>query len=123
MELLIEKNISPDRAESLARLSEGSVGQALELAELSSYEPANPLSPFAAADALPKELFLARTQVELALHRLSQTLRLRHLRGQLSFSRVERPLRELRGLGRALKSNADPRLILTLGYLEAEPLL
>lgn len=122
-ELLRGKNIDESKAASLARLAEGSIGQALELEQVPAREAEGPLAPFAAADALPRELYLARVQAERELFTLAQNLRLKHLAGQLPFSRVERPLRELQSLRSALKSNADPRLVLTLAHLEAEPLL
>ena len=59
----------------------------------------------AAADALPKELYLSRALAETALYALAQKLRLRHLEGELPYSRVEKPLRELLRLRQALKAN------------------
>ena len=121
--LLRERGHGPEEAARLAALCEGSLSRALELAKSPGYPGSlteGPLSPFAAADALPRELYLARGQVELALFSLSQDLRLKHLRGQAPFSRVEGPLREIAGLRRALKANADPRLVLSLAAIEAE---
>lgn len=95
---------------SLAELSEGSMSRALELAELGPVD----------ADKLPRDLPSARVKVEQTLFALAQKLRLEHLSGRLPFSKVERPLRELRWLRSALRSNVDPRAILTLASLETD---
>jgi DNA polymerase-3 subunit delta' len=119
--LLADRGVDPTQAERLARLSEGSVSRALELAEqpLEALS-AEALGPFVAADSLPRELFLARQKTELALFALAQDLRSRHLSGELAFSSVEPALRELTRLRQALRANADPRAILTLAGLEAQ---
>ena len=75
-----------------------------------------------AVDALPREGYLARSQVETALFALAQDLRLKHLNGQRSFESVERPLAEISHLRQALRSNADPKTVLTLGCLAAQSL-
>ncbi|MBI3553945.1 MAG: DNA polymerase III subunit [Elusimicrobia bacterium] len=119
--LLAQRGIAD--ASRLSALSEGSVSRALELAQMP--EPsgsAGPLAPLEAADALPRELHLARTQVELALFALAQGLRAKHLRGALSFGLIERPLKELARLRQALRSNADPRTVLLLAGLQTEGL-
>lgn len=117
--------IPADRAARLAELSEGSVSRALQLAQGPGYPESlleAPLSPLTAADALPKEAYLARAQVETALYALSQHLRLRHLDGLAPFSRVERPLRELGRLRQSLRANADPKSVLLLAALEVQGL-
>lgn len=117
--------VPPERAARVAELSEGSVSRARQLAEGPGYPESltqDLLSPLTAADALPKEAYLARAQVETALFALGQDLRLRHLDGRLPFSRVERPMRELEKLRRSLRQNADPRSVLTLAALEAQGL-
>ncbi|MBI4371676.1 MAG: hypothetical protein HY552_05195 [Elusimicrobia bacterium] len=118
---LAARGVEPARARRLAALSEGSAGRALEQAEDQEL-PAErePLDPVAAADALPRDLASARARVERALFAWGQELRLAHLEGARAFAEVERPLRELLRLRRALAANADPRLILTLAALEAE---
>ena len=119
--LLADRGMAPAQAKRLAALSEGSVGRALELGESGGLElGGGPLAAVTAADSLPKDLPTARTKVERALYALGQDLRRRHLDGEVSFSRVEEPLRELSRLRSALRSNADPKLILTLAALEAE---
>jgi DNA polymerase III delta' subunit len=115
--------VPADRASRSAALCEGSASRALALARTEGWPDAltaQPLSPWLAADGLPREAYLARAQAELALFALAQDLRLRHLDGLLPFSRVERPLRELDSLRRSLKANADPRTVLTLAALEAQ---
>ena len=121
LRLLEGRGLLPERAAEAAALCEGSVSRALELAE-SEYPGAllaGPLAPLTSSDALPKELPLARTQTELGLFALAQDLRLKHLKGQLSFSDVEGPLRELASLRKALQANADPKNVLTLACLAA----
>ena len=123
--LLLANGLEGDRAEKYSALCDGSVSRALELSQGPDFPDslrAGPLSPLEAAEALPKELHLARTQVELALFALAQDLRLRHLRGQAAFHRVEKPLMELGRLRQALRSNADPKTVLLLAALETEGL-
>lgn len=123
-EVLGARGIAAAEAQRLARLCEGSISRALALAEQPLEDLASgPLKPFSAADALPRELYLAREQVELSLFALAQRLRERHLDGELSFSQVEPALRELQSLRKALRSNADPRSVLALAGLEAEGLV
>lgn len=120
--ILAARGVEPGRAAELAAFCEGSISRALELRE-SDYPGSlgsGLLAPLKAADSLPRELFLARIQAERALFALSQDLRLKHLRGALPFLAVERPLRELLALRQALRSNVDPKAILTLACLEAE---
>ncbi len=120
--ILEDAGTDPERAAAAAELCEGSASRALELAagEYPGAFRAGPLAAFAAADGLPREGYLARAQAEAALFALSQDLRLRHLSGELSFVRVERPLRELSRLRGALRSNADPRSVMILAGLAAE---
>ena len=120
---LQRSGVASERAVRLAELCEGSVSRALQLSQSPGYPESltdTPLSPWTAADALPREAYLARVQVESALFALAQDLRLRHLDGRLPFSRVERPLREINALRRSLKANADPRTVLTLAALDAQ---
>jgi DNA polymerase-3 subunit delta' len=121
-QILEDQGIDPARAAVAAELCEGSAGRALELAAGQYPEAlyAGPLAAFKAADSLPREGYLARSQVEAALFALSQDLRLKHLQGGLPFARVERPLRELVRLRQALRSNADPKVVLTLAGLAVE---
>lgn len=119
--LLIKNNVERGKALRLAALGEGSVSRALALSQSPGYPEsllAGELAPFAAAEALARELPLARTQVELALFSLSQVLRLRHLEGRVPFSRVEGPLRSIWELRRQLRANADPRHLLALAAIE-----
>jgi len=121
-DILAAQGVAPERAAAAAELCEGSASRALELAAGDYPESltGTPLAAFEAADSLPREAYLARAQVEAALFALAQDLRLKHLRGQRPFARVERPLRELVRLRQALRSNADPRAVLTLACLAAE---
>lgn len=120
-EILAGSGVELGRAAALAELCEGSASRALELSEAGFPEALSggPLAPIAAADALPKELYLQRVKVELALFSLAQDVRLRRLRGEVAFARAQRPLRELGSLRQALRSNADPKTVLTLACLEA----
>ena len=122
--ILAGRGLDAARAKSLAALSDGSAGRALELSE----DPGaplggGPLSAVTAADGLPRDLAAARVKVERALFTLGQELRLKHLGGERSFRETEKPLRELLRLRAALRANADPKLILTLAALEAEAVL
>ena len=119
--ILIARRIPAPRAKTLAAVSDGSAGRALELAEDSGAAlGGGPLAAVNAADGLPRDLAAARIKVERALFALGQELRLKHLDGERSFSEMEGPLRELSRLRAALRANADPKLILTLAALEAE---
>jgi len=119
--ILTARDIPPARAKTLAALSDGSAGRALELAEDEPLpEGGGPLAAVSAGDSLPRDLATARARVERALFAFGQRLRLKHLGGERSFSEVEAPLRELTRLRAALRANADPKLILTLAALEAE---
>ena len=120
--ILTDQKIAPAQAKRLAALCDGSAGRALELAQAKDDLPGNggPLAAVTAADGLPKDLASSRVRVERALYSLGQELRRRHLDGELSFGKVEGPLRELSRLRAALRANADPKLILTLAALEAE---
>jgi hypothetical protein len=112
-------------ASRLGALCEGSVSRALALSRSPGYPESlcdGPLAPFSAADALPKELYLARAQAELALFSLAQKLRLEHLDGRKTFAQVERQLKEIVSLRQALRSNADPKAVLALAGLQAERL-
>ncbi|MDE2038895.1 MAG: DNA polymerase III subunit [Elusimicrobia bacterium] len=124
-EILSRAGVPAERARRLAALSEGSASRALRLAQDPGVPESmieTPLAPLNAADALPREAPLARERAEQALYALSQDVRLRHLDGELSFSRAERPLRRLERLRRCLRSNADPRTVLLLACLEAQGL-
>jgi DNA polymerase-3 subunit delta' len=120
--ILEDQGVAPERAAVAAGLCEGSASRALELAagEYPEALYSGPMAAFEAADSLPRESYLARGQVEAALFALSQDLRLKHLQGGLPFARVERPLRELVRLRQALRSNADPKVVLTLAGLAVE---
>lgn len=118
--ILTDGGLPPARAKTLAALSDGSAGRALELAEAGEVPRGTPLAAVTAADGLPRDLAAARVKVERALFALGQELRLKHLDGAASFDAVEPPLRELSRLRAALRANADPKLILTLAALEAE---
>ena len=121
-QILIAQGIAPARAEELAVFCEGSVSRALELAAGNYPDSltAGGLAPIEAADSLPKELYLARVQAELAIFALAQDIRLKRFKNNFPFSKVERPLQQLGELRKALKSNADPRTILMLACVEAE---
>ena len=121
--ILVDASIPGPRAKTLAALSDGSAGRALEMANADELPRGGPLAAVTAADGLPKDLAGARVKVERALFAFGQELRLKHLDGAVSFSAVEPPLRELTRLRAALRANADPKLILTLAALEAETVL
>ncbi|MBI3565658.1 MAG: hypothetical protein HY079_10720, partial [Elusimicrobia bacterium] len=118
--ILVGRSIPAARAKTLAALSDGSAGRALELAQADELPSGGPLSAVTAADGLPRDLAAARVKVERALFALGQDLRFKHLDGVRPFSAVEGPLKELARLRAALRANADPKLILTLAALEAE---
>jgi DNA polymerase III delta' subunit len=120
--ILEDQGVDSERARAAAELCEGSASRARELAggDYPRSLTAGPLAPLAAADSLPREGYLARTQAESALFALAQDLRVRHLHGGLSFAQVERPLREIARLRQALRSNADPKAVMTLACLAAE---
>ncbi len=121
--ILAAQGVDAGRARELAALCEGSASRALELSRREGWPAAltqGPLGPIAAGDSLPKELYLARAEAELALFALGQRLRLRPLSGEADFEAVDRPLRELAELRRALRANADPRAVLTLAALETQ---
>ncbi len=113
LKILADRGIAAPRARTLAAVSDGSAGRALELVD-------DVALGVDAADGLPKDLAAARQKVERALFALGQELRLKHLEGERTFSDMEKPLRELSRLRAALRANADPKLILTLAALEAE---
>lgn len=117
--------VDAERVVRLAAFSEGSASRALSLSQTGYPEAIfeSPAAPAMASDKLPRELPLARAQTEQALFALAQDLRLRHLRGELPFSRVEGPLKTILGLRQALRQNVDPKAILTLAGLEAEAAL
>lgn len=94
---------------SFADLAEGSVSRAIELAELG--EPSE--------ESLPKELYAQRTQVELALFSYAQKARRRLLSGEAEFADVEPLMIEIAKLRKALRSNVDPRTILSLAGLRS----
>jgi DNA polymerase-3 subunit delta' len=114
--------VAGPRAPRAAALCEGSASRALELTQGEYPEclAGGPTAIFDAVDALPREGYLARTQVENALFALAQDLRLRHARAEVPFDRAERALREIMGLRQALRANADAKLVLTLAGLAAE---
>ena len=114
--ILLDRGIPAPRAKTLAAVSDGSAGRALELVD--DVELA-----VDAAERLPRDLPSARLKVERSLFALGQELRLKHLNGERAFAAVEKPLRELSRLRAALRANADPKLILTLAALEAEAVL
>lgn len=120
--ILRERGIDAGRTAVLAALCEGSAGRALELAETDYPDSLTqgPLAPLEAADRLPKELYLARAAAERALFALGQDLRLKHLKSGLPFASVESALRRILSLRQALRSNADPKAVLTLACLEAQ---
>lgn len=110
--ILAAAHIAPDLAARLATVCEGSAARALEL----SHEPAG----LPSEESLPKELYRVRTHVERGLRSLAEELRARLLAGQTDFNTVEAPLKTLVELRRALRSNADPRLILMIARAQAE---
>ncbi|MBI5245911.1 MAG: DNA polymerase III subunit [Elusimicrobia bacterium] len=119
--ILTGRGVAAKRAKSLAALSDGSAGRALELTEDDGLpQGGGPLAAVTAADGLPRDLPAARVKVERALYALGQELRRGHLEGEITFAKAEPPLRELGRLRAALRANADPKLILTLAALEAE---
>ncbi|MFH1725886.1 MAG: DNA polymerase III subunit delta' [Elusimicrobiota bacterium] len=125
-ELLAARGVAADEAQAAARLAEGSLGRAIELIEDPQPEPAawlsDPLAPFKLADELPRGLALARPVVEERLRRMAWHVR--SSRGPEGFasSAVRAVLRELSELRRALRSNADPRLVLELAALQLQRL-
>lgn len=124
-EILINNGCERSHAERLASLAEGSASRALELAKTPGWPDsltAGPAAPFAAADALPRDLAEARRQAELALFSLAQSLRLKNINGELPFRRIEGPLRQIARSRQALRSNADPRTALALAAMSCEGL-
>ncbi len=118
--ILAARGVPAARTIELAELSDGSASRAWELFQAKDGTSNGPLGAVTIADSLPKDLAASRVAVERSLFALGQKLRLRHLRGERSFSSIEGALRELVRLRVALRSNADPKLILTLAALEAE---
>ncbi|MBI4376751.1 MAG: hypothetical protein HY549_09920 [Elusimicrobia bacterium] len=116
--MLGSHGLEPEAARQAAALCDGSASRALALAQRGSL-PSGPMAPFLAADALPKELHLARGRAELEIYALTQSLRLKLLSGD-RVPGLEGPLSDLLALSRALRTNADPRLALTLAYFAAE---
>ncbi|MBI4425359.1 MAG: hypothetical protein HY554_16640 [Elusimicrobia bacterium] len=112
---------APEEIRRLARAAEGSPGRALALRGLKAADPeewtGDALAPFRLAEALPRELHLARPIVEAHLRRIAWRLR---DRGGPGHRGAAAGLRELARLSTYLRSNADPRLILTLAALESE---
>ncbi|PCI40132.1 MAG: hypothetical protein COB53_02020 [Elusimicrobia bacterium] len=117
--------LGEDKADAIAR-AEGSSARALELMGDDVESPgewiSDPMGPFRLVDALPRELHLARPAVEKQLHRIAWFIReKRGIEGYRS-APVRSVLRELEELRRALKSNADPKIIVELAALRLQQL-
>ncbi len=122
-EILLERGVDAAKAKTVAELSEGSVGKALELLEKDNWPEVlteGPMSAIAASEGLSRELPLARKEAEFALFSLSRNLGRSYRAGKVPFDRVEKALREISWLKSALRSNADPRATLLLACLEAQ---
>lgn len=102
-----------------AALAEGSISRALELSASPAFKALenlrSPTAPFALAEALPRELYLARSQAEECLYLLRQGLKARILAPE-----ARDALRTLERLKTALQRNADPRRVLELAVLTAQ---
>ena len=124
--VLRARGVAPDEAARLARLSEGSPGVALRLNEEALPAPetwaGEPLAPFQLSESLPRELHLARPLVADHLRLMSW-----HLRGSgaraFASPRRRRAFGRLAELQAALKSNADPKLVLQAAALEVQAAL
>ncbi|MDE2291456.1 MAG: hypothetical protein KGL53_05180, partial [Elusimicrobia bacterium] len=82
----------------------------------------DPLSPFSLAEALPRELHLARPRAEAVLDGAAGWLRRERGTGVYGSSAARFVLRDLAGLRRALRRNADPRLVVELAVLRLQEL-
>jgi len=123
---LEEDGVSRADAETVAPLSEGSMGRARELLEQEVPAPSewlgDPLAPFSLADALPKKLHLSRPVVEDQLHRMAWHIRRSLGRECYSSSQVRGVLGELGELRRALRRNASPGLVIELAAFKLQEL-
>jgi DNA polymerase-3 subunit delta' len=105
---------------------QGSVSRALALAADPGADPAawagDALAPFAMAEALPRELHLARPRAEALLERAAGWLR--RERGVAGFASpaVRFVLRDLEALRGTLRRNADPRLVVELAVIRVQEL-
>jgi len=121
--LLQARGVDSAEAARLARLSDGSPGVALRLHESALPSPerwiAEPLAPFQLAESLPRELHLARPLVEDHLRLMAW-----HLRGpgkrMTATPRRRRAFVRIGELHSALKSNADPKLVVQAAALELQ---
>ena len=116
-ELLAERGVARDKARELSTICEGSIGRALELAQEENSIPfanTDPSALIKAAELLGTELAPARRKVSAALWAATQKLRLKYLNGETAFSRVEKSLRDIEWLKRALESNVDPKTVFLL---------
>lgn len=121
--ILGARGIETAEAARLAQLSDGSPGLALRLHEAALPAPESwigePLAPFKLSESLPRELHLARPLVEDHLRLMAW-----HLRGRgapsLRVPRRRRAFARLSELHAALKSNADPKLVVQAAALELQ---
>jgi DNA polymerase III delta' subunit len=113
-------------ARGAAALCEGSAARALELLEAPLPDPSewisDPMGPFALVDGLPRELHLARPAAEKHLHRIAWFIREKRGREGYRSAPVRSVLRQLDDLRRALRSNADPKLVVELAALRLQQL-
>lgn len=107
-------------------LAEGSFERLKSLLENPQPDPeswlSDPLGPVRLSEKLPRELYRSRPQVEEHLHRMAWHLR--RTRGTPGYASapVRTVLREFGELRKALRSNADPRLVLQLAALRLQQL-
>lgn len=118
--------IQESAAAPAADLAEGSFERLKSLLENPQPDPASwlsdPLGPIRLSEKLPRELYRSRPQVEGHLHRMAWHLR--RTRGTPGYASapVRTVLREFADLRKALRSNADPRLVLMLAGLRLQQL-
>ncbi|OIO06401.1 MAG: DNA polymerase III subunit delta' [Elusimicrobia bacterium CG1_02_63_36] len=124
--ILGTRGIDEAAARAAAPLAEGSARRALELIETPPASPSDwisdPMGPFTLADALPKELHLARPVAEKHLHRIAWFIREKRGTQGYRFAPVRSVLREIDELHGALKSNADPKIIVELAAFRLQQL-
>jgi DNA polymerase III delta' subunit len=126
IDVLEQLAINKNDAKAAAPLAEGSVRRALELIEDPQSDPDewihDPLGPMRLAEALPRELHKSRPAALEQLHRMGWYIRRERGTNGYALAPVRTVMRELSDLRRALRSNADPRLVLTVAGLRLQQL-
>lgn len=122
--LLEAHGLPAGEAARFASIAEGSPGLALRMREAALPFPdswiSDPLAPFALSDNLPRELHLARPLVEGHLKLMAWHLRMKLGISAYAQPRIRRAFRNFFELSLALKSNADPRLVVQAAALELQ---